>query len=187
MPGRPLKRAKEQAEKDSAHITNTQAKKDLRQARQQITLLESQIRSLKSELARVNPDAINKSLEEAPYPPDDELCNRILALGEIGLTPKQIQAEFIWSDAQWVEAMSMYPKFSSAVSRACTRAQGHWTQRIHDALNNHDWTYPYEKAMSFVATQFDTGAAVDGNAVDVVHVSIGREARALFSREVEAA
>lgn len=184
MAGSPIKRARNGKGNDTPKVEQAKLQKQLDQANNRIKLQADEIAALKAELARVNPDVIAKSLERAPFPPTQAECDRILALGEIGLTPTQMQAELMYDQDQWREATNKYPQFAKALGLASTRARGKWTQKIHDSLNSNDWKFPYDRAMRFIEDSFDTGIEDEGDASELVHVAIGKEARKLFAREV---
>lgn len=157
-------------------------KLQLKEANALIEKQDDEIAVLKQLLARENPAALVETMPEPVWPPTDELCVKVLAMGEVGSSPMQIQAEFMWTKEQWSEAVNAYPKFKAAVSRARARAIAVWHQRSSDAMARDQWKFQIDKVQRFLSTVFTDDERVDGDASKLVHVAFGDGARDMFSR-----
>ncbi len=162
--------------------TPVSLKLQIKEANALIEKQADEIATLKQLLARENPNALVEQMADPVWPPNDELCNKVLAMGEVGASPVQIQAEFMWTKEQWTEALNAYPKFKASVSRARARAIAVWHQRSSDAMARDQWKFQIEKVQRFLDTMFADDERADGDASRLVHVAFGDGARDMFSR-----
>jgi hypothetical protein len=151
----------------------------------QLETVTSELEQTRAMLARTDANAFLGTLPEPikQYSPD--LIPRTLALASCGMSIIEIGAEFGVDEKTLVKWQEKYPQFRAALHRARVNARAYWLRKGREAIEANNWRFRLAELPTLVDALFPEDDMANGDSADVVHVAIGREARALFSREVQ--
>lgn len=133
---------------------------------------DEELVELRAIVARTDHMAIVNRLPgvTADYAP--ELCNKVIALGAIGLSPDETRTELGLSEDDWKGWKARYPAFEAATSRARSLAKAYWFRKGRVAMETHNWKFNIDRLPKIMAMMFSEDNQELGNASELVVLDV---------------
>lgn len=141
-------------------------------ALERIAELESELNKLKGLLAIHAPQVILDQLAPPMIEYDNELPNKIMALGHAGYAEDEMISALNASRDDWEGWKGTFPEMAAAVSRARDLALGMISRVEREGFERRDWRLPYQTLNARRQSLMKQGS-VQGDGLSMVRVMKG--------------
>lgn len=143
-------------------------RENLERARAELDAANAEVARLKKLLALHAPHAVNGDMPEpvTEYSPD--ICERVLAMGAMGMAEDEWIATLGLSETEWTRMKDQHVELTEASAKAFARFKAFWSNAAREAIEKNNTRFPMGVYQTMMNVSLKSGGGSKGNATELV-------------------